>query len=283
MSVSATTNAGFDIVGHSLIQFADDYFIQFINIILIIFGSIGYAVLIEVKTFLTRKSAQSVYQFSLYTKLTITTFFGLIAVGTLLILVLEYNHFFVGKSWSDSFFYALFQSVTTRNAGLVTMDVSQFTNPTLFLMCTLMFIGASPSSVGGGIRTTTFAINILFLYHYARGSDSIKIFKREIHEDDVKKSLVVTMIAIIVCGLGIFSLSITEPFSTMEIIFEVCSAFGTTGLSLGITASLTLLGKITVIILMFIGRVGILSFIFMLGGEKERERYHYPKERVIIG
>ena len=97
MSVSATTNAGFDIVGHSLIQFADDYFIQFINIILIIFGSIGYAVLIEVKTFLTRKSAQSVYQFSLYTKLTITTFFGLIAVGTLLILVLEYNHFFCRK------------------------------------------------------------------------------------------------------------------------------------------------------------------------------------------
>ncbi len=283
MSVSATTNAGFDIVGNSLIPFADDYFIQFVNIILIVFGSIGYAVLIEVKAFLTRKPTQSAYQFSLYTKLTTFTFFALIVVGTVLILVLEYNHFFVGKSWDNSFFYALFQSVTTRNAGLATMDVSQFTNPTLFVMCILMFIGASPSSVGGGIRTTTFAINILFLYHYARGSESIKIFNREIHEDDVKKSIVVTAIAIIVCGLGIFSLSITEPFSTMEIIFEVCSAFGTTGLSLGITASLTLLGKITVIILMFIGRVGILSFIFMLGGEKERERYHYPKERVIIG
>ena len=283
MSVSATTNAGFDIVGNSLIPFADDYFIQFVNILLIIFGSIGYAVLIEVKTFLTRKSTQSAYQFSLYTKLTTFTFFALIVVGTVLILVLESNHFLVGKSWSDSFFYALFQSVTTRNAGLATMDVSQFTNPTLLVMCILMFVGASPSSVGGGIRTTTFAINILFLFHYARGSESIKIFKREIHEDDVKKSIVVTAIAIIVCGLGIFSLSITEPFSMMEIIFEVCSAFGTTGLSLGITASLTLLGKITVIILMFIGRVGILSFIFMLGGDKERERYHYPKERVIIG
>ena len=283
MSVSATTNAGFDIVGNSLIPFADDYFIQFVNILLIIFGSIGYAVLIEVKNFLTRKPTQAAYQFSLYTKLTTFTFFALIVVGTVLILVLEYNHFFVGKSWDNSFFYALFQSVTTRNAGLATMDVSQFTNPTLLVMCILMFIGASPSSVGGGIRTTTFAINILFLFHYARGSESIKIFKREIHEDDVKKSIVVTAIAIIVCGLGIFALSITEPFSTMEIIFEVCSAFGTTGLSLGITASLTLLGKITVIILMFIGRVGILSFIFMLGGEKERERYRYPKERVIIG
>ena len=283
MSVSATTNAGFDIVGNSLIPFADDYFIQLVNILLIVFGSIGYAVLIEVKAFLTRKPTQSAYRFSLYTKLTTFTFFSLIVIGTVLILVLEYNHFFIGKSWDNSFFYALFQSVTTRNAGLATMDVSQFTNPTLFVMCILMFVGASPSSVGGGIRTTTFAICILFLFHYARGSENIKVFKREIHDDDVKKSIVVTAIAIIVCGLGIFALSITEPFSTMEIIFEVCSAFGTTGLSLGITASLTLLGKITVIILMFIGRVGILSFIFMLGGEKERERYRYPKERVIIG
>lgn len=283
MVVSATTNAGFDIVGNSLIPFADDYFIQFMNILLIIFGSIGYAVLLEVKTFLTRKPTDPVYHFSLYTKLTTVTFFGLIVIGTIMIILLEFNHFFAGKSWTDSFFYALFQSVTTRNAGLSTMDVSQLTNPTLFLMCLLMFIGASPSSVGGGIRTTTFAVNMLFLYNYARGRQSIKVFNREIHDDDVKKSVVVTMIAMIVCGLGIFSLSITEPFSIMEIIFEVCSAFGTTGLSLGITASLSVLGKITVIILMFIGRVGILSFIFMLGEEKEKERYHYPKERVIIG
>ena len=282
MTVSATTNAGFDIVGNSLIPFAGDYFIQFINIVLIVFGSIGYAVLIEVKAFLTQKPSDPVFHFSLYTKLTTFTFFALIVIGTLLILLLEFNHFFAGKSWSDSFFYALFQSVTTRNAGLATMDVSQFTNPTLLFMGLLMFIGASPSSVGGGIRTTTFAINLLFLYNYARGSQTIKVFNREIHEDDVKKSVVVTMIAIIVCGLGIFSLSITEPFSIMEITFEVCSAFGTTGLSLGITASLSMAGKITVIILMFIGRVGILSFIF-LGGEKEKEHYRYPKERVIIG
>ncbi|WP_042349506.1 TrkH family potassium uptake protein [Bacillus massiliigorillae] len=283
MSISATTNAGFDIVGSSLVPYAHDYFIQLVNITLIIFGSIGYPVLIELKHFLMQRSKNQVFHFSLYTKLTTVTFFLLIILGTIAILALEYYHFLAGKSWHESFFYALFQSVTTRNAGLATMDVSEFTNATLFILCALMFIGASPSSVGGGIRTTTFAIAILFLFHYARGNQNIKVFKREIHEDDIKKSLVVMMIALIVCATGIFLLSISEPFSIMEIVFEVCSAFGTTGLSLGITADLSMFGKIVIIVLMFIGRVGILSFIFMLGGTKEPDHYRYPKEKVIIG
>lgn len=283
MSISATTNAGFDIIGSSLIPFAHDYFIQFINMILIIFGSIGYPVLIEIKQFLTKKKNNLPFQFSLFTKITTVTFFYLIVIGAVAILALEYHYYFEGQSWHERLFYALFQSVTTRNAGLATMDVSEFTNPTLFIMCLLMFIGASPSSVGGGIRTTTFAIAMLFLFYYARGKISIKVFKREIHDDDIKKSLVVIMIAFIVCGAGIFALSITESFPLMEIIFEVCSAFGTTGLSMGITADMSSMGKVVIIVLMFIGRVGILSFIFMLGGSSEPEHYRYPKERIIIG
>ena len=283
MSISATTNAGFDIGGSSLVPYAHDYFIQMINITLIIFGSIGYPVLIEVKEYMIKRRKNKGIHFSLFTKLTTTTYFILIILGIVAILILEYKHFLVGKSWHESFFYAFFQSVTTRNAGLATMDVSQFTNPTLFVLCGLMFIGASPSSVGGGIRTTTFAITILFLFHFARGNRHVKVFKRELHEIDIKKSVVVTMIALIICSIGVFVLSITEPFSIMEIIFEVCSAFGTTGLSLGITPELSTFGKLTLIVIMFIGRVGILSFIFMLGGEKDPDPYHYPKERVIIG
>ncbi|MGM9923650.1 MAG: TrkH family potassium uptake protein [Bacillus sp. (in: firmicutes)] len=283
MSISAATNAGFDIVGASLMPYAHDYFIQLVNIALIIFGSIGFPVLIEVKRCLLRKNVNKAFQFSLYTKLTTVTFFGLIVVGAIGILALEHQHFLTGKNWHESFFYALFQSVTTRNAGLATMDVSQFADATLFLLCALMFIGASPSSVGGGIRTTTFAILVLFLIHYARGNQHVKVFRREIHDDDIKKSLVVAMIALMVCGIGIFLLSISESFSITAIIFEVCSAFGTTGLSMGITADLTAFGKVVIMILMFIGRIGILSFIFMLGGEKEPDRYRYPTERVIIG
>ncbi|MFS0782166.1 TrkH family potassium uptake protein [Bacillus sp. 1P06AnD] len=283
MSISATTNAGFDITGSSLYPYANDYFIQLVNIVLILFGSIGYAVLIEVKNYLIRRPQNRPYQFSLYTKLTTSTFFILIALGTVCILLLEHHHFLLEKPWHEQFFYALFQSVTTRNAGLATMDVSQFAPPTLFILCALMFIGASPSSVGGGIRTTTFAISVLFLFHYARGHQHIKIFKREIHEDDIKKSVVVTMIALIVCGLGILSLSISETFSLTAILFEVCSAFGTTGLSLGITSDLSAAGKVVIIILMFIGRIGILSFIFMFGKGKDPDIYRYPKERIIIG
>ena len=283
MSISAATNAGFDIVGASLLPYAHDYYVQSVNIFLMIFGSIGFPVLIELKRFLSRRKDNDTFRFSLYTKLTTITFFGLIIVGTIGILALEQRHFLAGMNWHESFFYALFQSVTTRNAGLATMDVSQLTDATLLLMCVLMFIGASPSSVGGGIRTTTFAIMFLFMLQYARGNKRVKVFNREIHDDDIKKSLVVTLIALMVCGTGVFLLCISEPFSITAIVFEVCSAFGTTGLSLGITADLTAFGKIVIITLMFIGRIGILSFIFMLGGNKEPDHYRYPTERVIIG
>lgn len=281
-SVSATTNAGFDITGASLIPFANDYFVQTINMFLLIFGAIGFPVLIETKEFLAKKKVD-MHRFSLYTKITTFTFFALIIVGMALILLLEKNAFLADKSWHESFFYALFQSVTTRNGGLATMDVGEFTIATQVVLCVLMFIGASPSSVGGGVRTTTFAIMVLAIYNYARGKNTIKIFNREIDPEDVIRSFVVINTAIFVCLLAVVILLISEPFSLMEIVFEVCSAFGTTGLSLGITGSLSTVGKIVIIIVMFIGRIGIFSFLFLLRGKKTQEMYHYPKEKVIIG
>ncbi len=280
-AVSATTNAGFDITGSSLIPFANDYFVQFITIILIILGAIGFPVLVEIKDFLLNKKGR--YRFSLFSKLTTATFLSLVVFGTFMILLLEFNHFFEGKSWHESFFYSLFQSVTTRSAGLATVDVNEFTEPTLLFLSSMMFIGASPSSVGGGIRTTTFAINILFLFNFARGNKSIKIFKREIHEVDIRKSLIVTIFAFFTCFASVFILSISENFTVMEILFEVASAFGTCGLSTGITPDLSNFGKILIMLLMFIGRVGILNFIFIIGKKGKDVNYHYPKERLIIG
>ncbi|EDL64287.1 TrkH family potassium uptake protein [Bacillus sp. SG-1] len=284
-SVSATTNGGFDITGQSLIPYADDYFVQCVNIILITLGAIGFPVLIELKDFLLKKNDQRVrFHFSLYTKLTTVTFFGLMIVGTILILVIEYNRFFDGLSWHKSFFYAFFQSTTTRSGGLSTMDVSQFSEPTLIIICMLMFIGASPSSVGGGIRTTTFAINVLFLINFARGRSSIKVFRRELDQTDVTKSLAVTLLASFMCAGSVIFLSITESsFSMIEILFEVCSAFGTVGLSMGITPDLSVVGKILIMCLMFIGRIGLLTFLIILGIKQKETLYNYPKERVIIG
>lgn len=282
-SVSATTNAGFDITGNSLIPFAGDYFVQLVTILLITLGAIGFPVLIELKQFLMHRDQQRAFRFSLFTKLTSVTFLALLVLGTVIILLFEWQQAFAGESWHKSFFYALFQSATTRSSGLATIDVSSFSQATLIIMCGLMFIGASPSSVGGGIRTTTFALNILYLYHFAKGNRHIKIFKRELHEDDIRKSLAVTMLAFGLCSLALIILSITENHSLLELIFEICSAFGTTGLSMGITPELSTVGKCVTMILMFIGRIGLPSFLYMIGGKEEKTNYHYPKERVIIG
>lgn len=285
-SVSATTNGGLDITGASMIPYAGDYFVQFITIILITLGAIGFPVLIELKEFLFRRKwdLDVPYQFTLFTKLTTITYAGLLVFGTLIIILLEFQHFFRGMSWHESFFYAFFQSGTTRSGGLATMDVSEFTMPTLLVMSIMMFIGASPSSVGGGIRTTTFALNILFIWHFARGNKDIKVFRRELHHDDILKSLVITILAMIICFTSVVIMSITDKhLQLIEIIFEVCSAFGTTGLSMGITAELSNIGKIIIMVLMFVGRIGLTSFLYIIGVKTEKTNYHYPKERIIIG
>jgi potassium uptake TrkH family protein len=282
-SISATTNGGFDITGQSLAPYASDYFVQLINIILITLGAIGFPVLIEVKQYLIRRENHRSFRFSLFTKLTSVTFLVLLVTGTFLILILEWQFAFQDESWHKSFFYAFFQSASTRSGGLATIDVSTFSQATLIVMSGLMFIGASPSSVGGGIRTTTFALNILYLWHFAKGNKHIKIFRRELHEDDIRKSLAVTMLAFVLCFGSLVVLSISEKHSLLELLFEICSAFGTTGLSMGITSDLSSVGKCVIMILMFIGRIGLLSFLFMIGGKEEKTNFHYPKERVIIG
>lgn len=284
-SVSATTNAGMDITGQSLAPFAGDYFVQIITILLIIFGSIGFPVLIEVKAFLVkRKKLGHPFHFSLFTKLTTFTYAILLAVGTILILLLEFQHYFKGVSWHESFFYAFFQTATTRSAGLTTMDITEFSMPTLLVLSVFMFIGGSPNSAGGGIRTTTFALNMLFIYHFAKGNRDIKVFNRELHQDDIMKSLAITMLAIVMCCISVIAISISDAqHQLIEIFFEVCSAFGTVGLSMGITPDLSIFAKCVLMILMFIGRIGLTSFLFIIGGEKKEAKCHYPKERVITG
>lgn len=283
LSISSTTNAGFDITGLSMIPYHGDYFIQFVSILLLTLGAIGFPVLIEVKDFLSSRDRTYKFRFSLFTKITSVTFMSLVAAGTVLILLLEFKGFFVGKSWHETFFYSLFMSSNTRSGGLATMDVSDFSEPTLLVMSGMMFIGASPSSVGGGIRTTTFAVMVLFLWNYSRGRKTIKVFKREIYEDDIQKATAVMMGGIVLCTISTFILSITEQLSLTDILFEVCSAFGSVGLSTGVTPDLSNIGKLVIMILMFIGRVGITSFLLILGRREKTDNYHYPKEKIIVG
>ncbi|WP_217586230.1 TrkH family potassium uptake protein [Lentibacillus saliphilus] len=283
-TISAISNGGFDITGSSLMPFKDDYFVQFVNMLLIIFGAIGFPVLIEVKDYLfAKKDERKFIRFSLFTKLTTATFFILIVVGGIIIYLLDMKHFFAGRSWHESFFYALFQSITTRSAGLSTMDVSLLTEQNHLFMSFLMFIGASPSSTGGGIRTTTFALVVIFIITYVRSGQSIKLFKREVYQEDLLKAVTVLLVALVFVFVSLMSISIVEPFSIIEILFEVTSAFGTVGLSLGITSDLTSYSKVVLMILMFIGRIGIITFLFTFKNHKKQGNYRYPKEKIIIG
>lgn len=285
-SVCATTNAGMDITGESFAPFAGDYFAQLIIIIQIVIGAIGFPVLIEIKAYLAGKKTERGYpfRFSLFTKFTTVTYGVLLLLGTLAILILEANHSFQGMAWHERLFYALFQSTTTRSAGLTTMDIGDFSRPTLLVLSVFMFIGGSPNSMGGGIRTTTFALSVLFIYNYTKGNRYIKAFNREIHKDDVTRSLAFTLIAIAMCMLSILLIKVSDKqLDLIAIIFEVCSSFGTVGLSLGITPDLSLFAKCILMILMFIGRIGLTSFLLIVGGGDKKTKFDYPKEKMIIG
>jgi|SRR5690625_157897 len=285
-TISAISNAGFSIENNSLINYSHDYFVQSIIMFLIIFGAIGFPVLIEIKAFLLwnrKKKRNRRFRFSLFAKLTTTTFFILIIVGTILIYLLDMNHFFIDKGWLESFFYALFQSVTTRSSGLSTMDIGMFTESNHLLLSLLMFIGASPSSAGGGIRTTTFALVVIFIITYARGGKKIRVFNREIYDEDLLKAVTVMILAIGFVFVSLLIISIIEPFTMTQLFLEVTSAFGTVGLSLGVTNELTWFSKVILMILMFIGRIGVVTFLLSFRKEKQNEGVRYPKERMIIG
>ncbi len=282
-SVSATTNAGFDITGKSLIPFVNDYVVLTFNAVLFIFGSLGFPVLMELRQWFIHRE-KIPFRFSLFTKVTTATFFILIIVGVMFIYIFEFNHFYSDKTWHYSFVHSLFYSISSRTGGMVIHDLNEFSTPTLLLLSILMFIGASPSSAGGGIRTTTFAVMMLTIYYFANGNRTIKIFKREISEEDIIKSFIVFTTAMVLCGSALLILTFIEPtFSLMEILFEVTSAFGTVGLSLGITPELTAAGKVVIMLLMFIGKIGMFTFLFFIGGKPIIHSYHYPKERIIIG
>lgn len=282
LSVSATTNAGFDITNASLAPYFNDYFVQTIIMILIILGAIGFPVLVEVKSYFSKKIPH--FRFSLFTKITTATFGILLFGGALMIFILESFQSFKGLAWHEKIFTSLFHSVSARSAGLTTYDITTFSDATDILISSLMFIGASPSSVGGGIRTTTFAIAILFLINFARGKDVIHIFNRRITLVDIFRSYAVILLAGFMVIAALIILLITEPgVPVVSLLFEITSAFGTCGMSLGITSELSITGKFVIMILMFIGRVGLISFLFTLGGKVHKTSYRYPKERVIIG
>ncbi|WVE60870.1 TrkH family potassium uptake protein [Enterococcus faecium] len=285
-AISAVTNSGFDVTGDSIKPFAHDYFFLILIMFLIFVGGIGFPVLMECREWLLykRSNAKLPFRFSLFTKLAVLAFVILFVSGTVLIYLLEKDHLFQDSNMSVKWINSMFYSITTRNAGLQIHDLGDFQITTLIIFSLLMFIGCSPSSVGGGIRTTTVAIIGLYLYSFLKSEDNINIFGRRIDQDDVRKSVVVFMLSLGMCFFCIVFLSATEEQMLISIIIEVTSAFGTTGLSLGITGDLSVVGKITIATLMFIGRIGMLYTLMLFVPKETRDLgYEYPSEKIIIG
>lgn len=285
-SISAVTNSGFDVTGMSATPYATDYlFITFL-IFLIMIGGIGFPVIMEFKEWLfhRRKKHDIPFRFSLFSKLAISIYLILFVFGTVAVYLLERNHLLADMPEIQKWMTSMFYSTTTRNAGLQMHDLSSFQTPTLLLFSMLMFIGCSPSSVGGGVRTTTIAIIGLYMLSFIKGEENVTIFSRRIEDRDIKKAVVVFNLSLAMCFLAVLILSITENQDMIAIIVEVASAFGTTGLSLGITPDLTFIGKIIIAILMFVGRIGMLyTLMVFVPKERQDHGYLFPSEKIIIG
>ncbi|MBW6516266.1 MAG: TrkH family potassium uptake protein [Candidatus Cloacimonetes bacterium] len=280
-SISAFCNAGFSLNPDSFALYKSHIGINITMMLLIIFGGLGFSVLVDIKRNLLDKVRP--VRFSLHTKLVLITTIALILLGFFLYFVSEYNHSMESFSLKERFFGSLFQSVTTRTAGFNTVDVTQFSKSSVFISVVLMFIGASPGSTGGGIKTTSFAVIILSVMAILSSNRDVIVFKRKISDNLIKRVMALIAISILLLFIIIFFLMLIEPFAFEHIMFEAFSAFGTVGLSMGITPYLSQTGRILITILMYFGRIGPLTFIFALSRAKVQTDYMYSEEKVSVG
>ncbi|MFZ5642703.1 MAG: TrkH family potassium uptake protein [Bacillota bacterium] len=282
-SVSGFTNGGFDLFGNSLMDFSHDYFLQGLLSVLLVAGAIGFPVLLEIYSYSKALRNRQRFRFSLYTRLTTITFGILAIAGFLFTFLFEMPGVLAELSWHQKISVAFFNSLNTRSGGFSSVDVAAFRDVTLIFFCFLMFVGGSPTSCGGGIRTTTFAVVFLSMLASLRGQNNVKVFRRELYEKDVMRAFTVLFIGLLLVFASTLILLQYEPISITEALFEVCSAFGTTGLSIGIAGDLSIMGKSVLIVLMFVGRVGIISLILMFQKRRTDEGFHFVKERINIG
>ncbi|WP_433943998.1 TrkH family potassium uptake protein [Paenibacillus sp. SN-8-1] len=283
-AVSMFNNAGFDLFGEyrSLTQFVDDPVVNLVTMFLIVSGGIGFVVISDLTGFRTNRKK---WKLSLHSKVVLSMTAALIVIGTLVIFVFEFTNTktLAPLGWGGKIWGALFQSVTPRTAGANTLDIGALRQATQFFIIILMFIGASPGSTGGGIKTTTFTILVGAVLAMIRGRGELVLFRYRLAQERIHKAITVTMFALFLIITVTMILSATEDASFMSILFETTSAFGTVGLSMGLTAKLSVIGKVLISLTMFAGRLGLLTLAYALGPKKEKELYRHPEGKMIIG
>lgn len=280
-AVSSFCNAGFDLFGgfKSLTGYVEDWTVNLTVSSLIILGGLGFTVLADIWT------NRSFSKLELHSKVVLVTTVGLIAGGALLIFLIEADNpaTLANLSWQGKLLGSYFQSVSPRTAGYNTLDIGKLEDATLFFMVLLMFIGASPTSTGGGIKTTTFAVMLSAIYAMIRGREEAEIFHRRISQQLVYKAFSVMFIASLLVIAITMLLSVTEGAPFLNLLFEVVSAFGTVGLTAGITPTLSISGKILIILTMFAGRVGPVTLALAIALRQNKDTIRYPEGKVIIG
>ncbi len=285
-SISAFCNAGFSIFSGNLMDdlVVKNYVFTTTIAFLIILGGIGFGTIMNIFNLeswqIRTKKIRT--KFSLQTRIVVITTLVLIVIGTLATYGLEYNGTLKNMTTFEKLHASFFQSVTTRTAGFNTIDFTKISTATTIFYCILMFIGASPGGTGGGIKTTTFALIIFGSLAILRNAKSVTYKNRTIPKDTLLRGLIKSFFSISIITLGILGLAITDDTSLRDTAFEVFSAFGTVGLSRGITGNLSDAGKLILILMMFIGRVGPLAFLFSILKIKEAPSYDLPEENISI-
>jgi potassium uptake TrkH family protein len=298
-SVSAFCNAGFSTLTNGLyeIGFRTEYHVHLLLAITIIVGGIGFPVIVSYAQ-VTKRICQNWFNiwtkkdsfyhhtpriFNINTSLTTVTTILLLLIGFVTYWIFEQHHTLAGLEGYGKIVTAFFGSVTPRTAGFNTVDMTQLALPTVLIYLILMWIGASPGSTGGGLKTTTFAVAVLNALSIAKGKDRVEVFNRQIDPETVRKAFAVILLSFLVIGLGVFMVLFFNPeLGILEVAFEVFSAFATVGLSLGITAKLATGSKLVICLIMFLGRVGTLTVLVAFIRKTRSLRYKFPQEGVFV-
>lgn len=278
-AVSAFCNAGFDVFDRGVTYYAGDVTVNLVFVALILLGGLGFPVLVNLYSY------RRVRYLTLHSKLVLSATAVLVVIGILGVAALEWSNpqTLGGEPFGARILEAIFQGVTPRTAGFATVNYSDMRDSTILMQIVLMFIGSAPASTGGGIKVTTVAFIYLILLSQIRGHEEVSAFRRQIPRSLISRTLVVLTLASALVIAGSIALVASDDLNLQTALFEVTSALGTVGLSLGHTPTLSVFGKLLLIFLMFVGRLGPITLILALSERPRRRRYTYPEEEIAIG
>jgi len=291
-AVSAFCNAGFSLFSDSLVQYADDPVVNLTVMVLIILGGIGFYVLVDVWDSLSKDPDPAKRRLSFHSKIVLTVTAFLIVGGALLLFLLERHNGFQGLSTSGACMRALFQSITSRTAGFNTVDISKLSDASLFVLILLMFVGGAPGSMAGGIKVTTLGVLMVIVFSGLRKTSARGLFDRSVSRSNLERAVVLAILSYLLVAAITMALLVSEKVGIshvaergifLEYLFESTSAFGTVGLSTGVTPGLSTGGRLLVTFLMFSGRLGPLTLMYAIERRRTKVSYRYPEEQILIG